>query len=58
MTEKELNARLEYLADEIEGAARQLSRRTNQNGIKVNELFKLAWDIKQNARAGTPSEGV
>lgn len=45
---------LESLADQVEGVARDVGL----HDTAAKELMKLAWDLKQVARRGTPSEGV
>ena len=56
---------LEGLGDMIEAIARNsidpvvVARDSSGNEVIVrNWLFAKAWDIKQMARTGTPSEGV
>lgn len=57
-------AKMETLADSLEGAARNFSKLSTivdqgNNDVSVREwLFGLAWDIKQVARHGTPSQGL
>lgn len=43
----------EALASELEVIARSMPKTASRT-----ELFGLAWDIKQVARKGTPSEGI
>lgn len=45
---------LESLSDQIEGVARDIGLSTDI----AHELMKSAWDVKQIARRGTPSEGI
>lgn len=47
-------ARLEFLADEVETVARGLDKGDRDK----TALFAKAWDLKQMARRGTPSEGI
>lgn len=48
-------AKLERIGDEIEAIAR--FEFENDDPAR-KELFARAWDIKQIARRGTPSEGI
>ena len=52
MTNQE-NERLEWMVDELEGFARRVEDIESRR-----KIFSLAWDLKQLARKGTPSEGV
>jgi hypothetical protein len=56
MSEKEINALLEEFGDRLEEAARSLPE-WSSNPKAVN-VFGLAWDLKQEARKGTASEGL
>lgn len=47
-------AKLESLGDELEA----LARVQGTHGVLRNTMFRCAWDMKQAARKGTPSEGV
>ncbi len=65
MLTSEQRARLERLADELEGIARTSTyelHTQNMEGVLQNKapanLYTLAWDIKQIARWRTVSFGV
>lgn len=56
MNEKEINTLLEEFGDRLEAAARSLPE-WNSN-LKAVNVFELAWDLKQEARRSTFSEGL
>lgn len=52
---------LERIADDLETVARTPSLLNRDNPVDAEirkELFAKAWDLKQYARAGSPSEGI
>lgn len=53
--EKQARASLEAIGDQIEGNMRAI---LGLNHPMTKEAFRLAWDLKQLARRGTPSEGI
>lgn len=59
---KELNIRLEITADNIEYLVRSsylwINSESGRNEQERQELFAIAWNLKQIARRGTNSEGI
>jgi hypothetical protein len=50
---------LERIADQLEEVARFKLDKDNPVDKEISkELFGKAWDLKQYARAGSPSEGI
>lgn len=51
---------LEEWADQLDALARDKTVRTlvGEKEMKRNELHGIAWDIRQEARRGTPSFGI
>ena len=64
MEYQKIRLRLEELADELEGLARNPSMRNQKEQMRnlapkiPSDLFVIAWDIKQIARWGTTSQGI
>ena len=62
-TESTWRDEIERVADEIEAIVRTKLEWREKDGNIVDhaigaELFAKAWDLKQYARAGSPSEGI
>lgn len=51
-------ASVERIADDLESVARSMDKTNPVDQGIATELYGKAWDLKQYARAGSPSEGI